>query len=107
MPRRSRFHIIFPPETLEHLDVIDRKDHRRIWETVNQQLSFLPPQGTRSRKPLEQPALFGGTWELRFGAHNRFRVFYEIDSSQSVVQVLAIGIKERHRLIIGKGEFEP
>jgi mRNA-degrading endonuclease RelE of RelBE toxin-antitoxin system len=107
MPRRSRFRIIFAPETLEHLDSIERKDHRLIRETVNQQLSFLPAYAARNRKPLEQPAPFGATWELRFGPRNRFRVFYEIDFTQSMVQVLAIGIKERNRLIIGKEEFEP
>jgi mRNA-degrading endonuclease RelE of RelBE toxin-antitoxin system len=107
MPRRPRFHIIFAPETLEHLDTIERKDHRLIRETVNQQLSFLPGRVTRNRKPLEHPAPFGATWELRFGPHNRFRVFYDIDFSQSLVQVLAIGIKERNRVTIGREEFEP
>jgi mRNA-degrading endonuclease RelE of RelBE toxin-antitoxin system len=107
MARRPRFQIIFAPETLEHLDIIERKHHRLIREIVNQRLSFLPTQATRNRKPLEQPAPFGATWELRFGPGNRFRVFYEVDSNQSLVQVLAIGVKERNRLIIGKEEFEP
>jgi mRNA-degrading endonuclease RelE of RelBE toxin-antitoxin system len=107
MPRRPRFQIIFAPETLEHLDIMERKDHRLIRETVNQQLNFSPTEATRNRKPLEQPAPFGATWELRFGPHNRFRVFYEVDSDQSVVQVLAIGIKERNTLIVGNEEFEP
>lgn len=106
MPRRPRFHIIFAPQTLQHLDIIERKDHRLIRKTVNEQLSFLPAQATRNRKPLEQPAPFGATWELRLGLHNRFRVFYEIDATHSLVQVLAIGIKERNRLTIGKEEFE-
>ena len=35
--------------------MIERKDHRLIWETVNQQLSFLPGKATGNRKPLEQP----------------------------------------------------
>jgi mRNA-degrading endonuclease RelE of RelBE toxin-antitoxin system len=107
MPRRPRFQIIFAPETLEHLDIIERKNHRLIRETVNQQLNFSPTQATRNRKQLEQPAPFGATWELRFGPQNCFRVFYEVDSDQSVVQVLAIGIKERNRLIIGNEEFQP
>jgi len=107
MPRRPRFHIIFAPETLAHLDVIGRKHHRLIREAVNEQLSFLPEQSTRNRKPLEQPAPFGATWELRFGPDNRFRVFYEVESSAQLVQVLAIGIKERNKLLIGKEEFEP
>ena len=107
MPRRRRFTIVFAPETLAHLDVIERKDHRLIRQTIEKQLSFLPGQVTRNRKPLEQPAPFGATWELRFGPDNRFRVFYEIESNTRVITVLAIGIKERNKLRIGGEEFEP
>ena len=107
MPRRRRFTILFAPETLAHLDVIERKDHRLIRQTIEKQLSFLPGQVTRNRKPLEQPAPFDATWELRFGPGHRFRVFYEVDSSTRVIHVLAIGVKERNRLRIGGEEFEP
>ena len=107
MPRRRRFTIIFAPETVAHLDVIERKDHRLIRRTIAEQLSFLPRQVTRNRKPLEQPAPFGATWELRFGPDNRFRVFYEVASSTRVINVLAIGMKERNKLLIGGEEFEP
>lgn len=107
MPRRRRFTIIFAPETLAHLDVIERKDHRLIRRTIKEQLSFLPGRVTRNRKPLEQPAPFGATWELRFGPANRFRVFYEVESNTRVTNVLAIGIKERNKLLIGGEEFEP
>jgi len=107
MPRGPRFTVIFAPETLHHLDVIERKDHRLIRETVDKQLRFSPALVTRNRKPLEQPTPFGATWELRFGPDNRFRVFYEVESNARVIQVLAIGIKERNRLFIGGEEFEP
>ena len=107
MPRRRRFTILFAPETLAHLDVIERKDQRLIQRTINKQLSFLPEQVTRNRKPLEQPAPFGATWELRCGPGNRFRVFYEVESTTRVIHVLAIGIKERNKLRIGGEEFEP
>jgi len=107
MPRRGRFTIIFAPETLAHLDVIERKDHRLIRQTIEKQLSFLPGQVTRNRKPLEQPAPFGATWELRLGPDNRFRVFYEVESSTRVINILAIGIKKRNKLLIGGEEFEP
>ena len=56
---------------------------------------------------LEQPAPFGATWELRFGPGNRFRVFYEVESDTRVINVLAIGMKERNKLLIGGEEFEP
>ena len=52
MTRRRRFTILFAPETLAHLDVIERKDHRLIRQTIEKQLSFLPGQVTRNRKPL-------------------------------------------------------
>lgn len=107
MPRRHRFTIIFAPETLAHLDVSERKDHRLIRQTIEKQLSFLPGQVTRNRKPLEQPAPFGATWELCFRPDNRFRVFYEVESNTRVIKVLAIGIKERNKLLIGGEEFEP
>ena len=66
----------------------------------------MPDQETSNRKPIEQPAPFGATWALRFGCGNCFRVFYEVDHIERVVGILAIGIKERERLLIGGEEFE-
>lgn len=106
MPRRPRFQIVFAPETLDHLDAIQRSHHKLIQVTVEEQLSFVPEQTTRNRKPLERPAPFGATWELRFGPANRFRVFYETDLETRAVHVLAIGVKERNKLFIGGEEFE-
>lgn len=107
MPRRPRFQIIFAPETLDHLDAIEPSLYRLIEVTVEEQLSFGPDQATRNRKPLERPAPFGATWELRFGPANRLRIFYEIDFAAESVQVLAIGVKERNKLFVGGEEFEP
>jgi mRNA-degrading endonuclease RelE of RelBE toxin-antitoxin system len=61
---------------------------------------------TRNRKRLETPAPFDATWELRFGTDNRFRVLYEIDDVKKAVNILAIGIKDRNRLLIGGEEFK-
>jgi len=107
MPRRRRFTILFAPETLEHLDVLERKEHRLIRQAIDEQLSFLPEQVTRNRKPLEQPAPFGAPWELRFGPDNRFRVFYEVEANKRLIHILAIGVKKRDKLLIGGEEFEP
>jgi len=105
MPHSARFQIGFAPETVEHLDAIDRKHHRLIEETLDDQLLHTPEQETRNRKPVEQPGPFGATWELRFGPGNRFRAFYEVDNGAHVVWILAIGIKERDRLFVGGEEF--
>jgi len=106
MPRSVRYHIGFAPETVDHLDAIDRKHHRLLEQAIDAQLSHAPEQKTRNRKPVEQPAPFGATWELRCGPGNRFRIFYEVDDAGRMVWVLAIGIKERGRLWVGREEFE-
>jgi mRNA-degrading endonuclease RelE of RelBE toxin-antitoxin system len=100
------FTINFAPETVDHLNAIERKYHSLIEQTIDEQLSYTPEEETRNRKLLEQPAQFGAVWELRFGPNNRFRVFYEVEIEEQNVWVLAIGVKERNRLLIGGEEFE-
>ena len=107
MPSRPKFAIVYAPETLDHLDAIERKYHRLIRKTVKERLSYTPEQVTRNRKPLDPPMPFGATWELRFGLQNRFRVFYKVDVDELTVSVLAIGIKEGNRLFVGQEEFTP
>ena len=69
-------------------------------------MGYEPDHQTRNRKPVEQPAPFATTWELRFGPGNRIRVFYEVDRVAYVVWILAVSIKERERLLIGGEEFK-
>jgi hypothetical protein len=54
---------------------------------------------------LQRPVIFEAEWELRFGPHNRFRVFYRVDRQRKVVRILAIGVKRRERLWIGGEEI--
>jgi mRNA-degrading endonuclease RelE of RelBE toxin-antitoxin system len=106
MARRPIFTIIYAPETYEHLDRIELKYHRLIATKIKEQLSQTPATETRNRKPLEEPASFGATWELRFGPKNSFRVFYDVNHEEKIVSVLAIGVKEGNQLFIGGQEFE-
>ena len=100
------FTLDFAPETIDHLDAIERKYHRLIEKMIDEQLRYTPDQETRNRKPLERPTSFGATWELRFGANNRFRVFYEVDSPEQMVRILAIGENEGNQLFIGGEEVQ-
>ena len=100
------FTLDFAPETIDHLDAIERKYHRLIEKTLDEQLRYTPEQETRNRKPLERPTYFGATWELRFGINNRFRVFYEVAAVEQMVRILAIGEKEGNRLFIGGVEVQ-
>jgi mRNA-degrading endonuclease RelE of RelBE toxin-antitoxin system len=106
MEYRSKFALRFAPEVIDHLDEIERKHHRLIRETIDEQLRHTPEKVTRNRKPLEAPAPFSATWELRLGPTNQFRVFYEVDAEEHVVAILAIGVKRRERLFIGGEEFD-
>ena len=106
MTRRPKFELIFAPEALDHLDAIERKHHGLIERMLDEQLSYIPERETRNRKPLQQPAPFSATWELRFGPDNRFRVFYEVNSRERIVQILAIGWKQGNRLFVGGEEVK-
>ena len=105
MPKQPKFELLFAPEVVEHLHTIEQKHHNLIQKAIDEQLAFTPEKETQNRKLLEQPAPFGATWELRFGPVNRFRVFYEVDNKKQSVQVLAIGVKDKNRLFIGREEF--
>jgi len=84
---------------------IETKYHSLIEEEIRTQLSFEPEVETRNRKPLRRPMTFGGQWELRLGPDNRFRVIYEVDADESRVRILAIGVRDRNRLLFGGKEY--
>src|SRR5579862_8573288 len=106
MTKQPKFALYFAPEAIEHLDLVDAKYHGMLRRTINEQLRHAPTEETRNRKPMDQPAPFGASWELRCGPDNRFRVFYDVDAAAHQVQVLAIGVKERNRLLIGGEEYQ-
>jgi mRNA-degrading endonuclease RelE of RelBE toxin-antitoxin system len=106
MAKRPPYALVYAPQVRGHLRAIHRKFHRLIRDTIEEQLSFDPDAPTTNRKPLREP-LAGATWELRLGPGNRFRVFYEVDPEVREVRVLAVGVKERGRLLIGGEEVGP
>jgi mRNA-degrading endonuclease RelE of RelBE toxin-antitoxin system len=107
MAKRSKFTLVFAPEAIEHLDWIESKHHGLLRQTIQEQLTFTPAEETRNRKALEQPAPFEATWELRCGPDNRFWVFYDVDSALQEVHILAVGVKDRERLLIAGEEYKP
>ena len=101
-----RFTIVYAPITKQHLRTIEAKYYSLIRAVVDEQLSFEPTTETRNRKPLKRPVVFMATWELRFGPHNRFRVYYDVDLEQAKVSILASGSKEGNRVVIGGEEIK-
>ena len=88
------------------MKAIESQHHAVIRRGIDKQLRNTPDMRTRNRKPLEAPAPFDAAWELRLGPDNRFRVLYEIDKDKKSLNILAIGIKDRNRLLIGGEEFK-
>jgi mRNA-degrading endonuclease RelE of RelBE toxin-antitoxin system len=106
MARKRPFSLIYDPGVEDQLRHIARKHHSCIRDSIEEQLRCEPETETRNRKPLRQPAAFGATWEIRFGPDNQFRVLYAVDLEHRVVQILAIGVKDKERLLVGGEEIE-
>jgi hypothetical protein len=105
---KPAFEIVYRPETLRHLDAIEAKYLSLIRTTIEEQLSREPFNETTNHKPLLRQSPFGdNVWEIRFGPHNRLRVFYSSDPERSRrVLVEAIGVKRGNRLTIGGQEVK-
>jgi hypothetical protein len=97
---------VYDDDVERHLVAIEAKYHSLIRARIEQQLLFEPTRETRNRKPLRRPLKFEAAWELRFGPQNRFRAFYLVDVARHEVQVLAIGVKEGNRLMVGGVEVK-
>ena len=101
---KQPFALNYAPAIKDHLRAIDRKHHSLIFSKIVELLSHEPDKVSIDRKPLREP-IFGAAWEIRFGPNNRFRVFYDVDLENLIVNVAAIGEKERDQLFIGGEEY--
>jgi mRNA-degrading endonuclease RelE of RelBE toxin-antitoxin system len=98
------YKLVYAKAVTKHLEAIEAKHHSHILAKIEEQLCFQPEVQTRNRKPLQQPATFGATWEIRFGPGNSFRVLYDVDRESYVVHILGIGVKSRERLLFAGEE---
>ena len=106
MAKQPPFSISYVEAFRDHLASIDSRHYGTIQRTIEEQLSFEPHVETRNRKPLRPSPVFLHAWELRFGAANRFRAFYQFDIEARAVVVLAIGTKLRNVLRIAGREIQ-
>ncbi len=90
--------IEYSPEAEDHLRLLTTRQQRVVIETVGRQLLNQPTIETRNRKPMRPNPL--APWELRIG---NLRVYYEVEEEpETRAIILAIGVKERNRVRIGK-----
>jgi len=95
------FHIRFTPRASDELRSFRKNEQKQILEAIKTQLPHEPLSLTRNRKKLRPNEL--AEWELRVGD---FRVFYDVDESEQVVSVRALGYKVGSRLMINGKEFD-
>ena len=96
------YRIEYSPETDQHLRVLTARQRSMVFDAVDEQLAHQPTVETRNRKPMRPNPL--APWELRIG---EIRVYYDVEEEpEKLVVILAIGIKDRSRIIIGGEEVE-
>ncbi|MBY0526266.1 MAG: type II toxin-antitoxin system RelE/ParE family toxin [Gemmataceae bacterium] len=95
------YRIEYSPATDEHLRALTARQRALIFDALDEQLAQQPGIETRNRKPMRPNPL--APWELRIG---ELRVYYEIAESDSRVTILAVGVKDRNRVMIGGKELE-
>ena len=95
------YRIEYSPFAAEHLEGLSAGQARVVLNAVDEQLQHQPAVETRNRKPMRPNPI--APWELRAGD---LRVYYEVDAAEAVVRILAVGVKDRNVVRIGKEVFE-
>ena len=96
------YQVEYSPAAVEHLRGLNRRDQVAVIDAVERQLRLEPTIETRNRKRMRPNPI--APWEMRIGD---LRVYYDVkDEREAVVQILAIGVKQRNRVRIGKEEVE-
>ena len=96
------YHIEYSPATDDHLQVLTARQRAAVFDAVDEQLTHQPGIETRNRKPMRPNPM--APWELRIG---ELRVYYEIaEEPDSVVTIVAVGVKDRNRVLIGGKEID-
>jgi mRNA-degrading endonuclease RelE of RelBE toxin-antitoxin system len=94
------YRIEYSPDAVDQLRSLAVRDQRTVTDTIDEQLAHQPLAETRNRKPMRPNPV--APWELRIG---RIRVYYEVkDEPDSVVTVLAVGVKQRNVVRFGSEE---
>ena len=83
------------------LAALDARQRFLVLDRVDKQLMYEARAVTRNRKPLQSNAL--ARFELRIG---NLRVYYEVDEKKRVVEIRAVGLKDRNRVFIGGEEID-
>jgi mRNA-degrading endonuclease RelE of RelBE toxin-antitoxin system len=89
-------------EVEDHLRPLTVRQRTIVFEAIDTQLTHEPNVETRNRKPMRPNPL--APWELRV---QNMRVYYDVEHDpEERVLILAVGIKDHNRILIGGKEIE-
>jgi mRNA-degrading endonuclease RelE of RelBE toxin-antitoxin system len=87
---------------MNHIRALTARQRSIIIDAMSQQLVYEPTVKTKNRKQIRPNFL--ASWELRIG---ELRVYYDVEEGfEAIVEIVAIGIKERNRVRIGDRIYE-
>jgi len=95
------YRIEYSPDAITHLAVLTARQRATVVDAVDRQLAQEPLTETRNRKPMRANPV--APWELRVGV---LRVYYDVSVDQGLVSVVAVGVKRRDRVVIGRVEIK-
>jgi mRNA-degrading endonuclease RelE of RelBE toxin-antitoxin system len=95
------FDIRWSPDALDQLRLLPARQRALVIDNVLRGLTDQPDAPSRKRKLLRENPL--ATWELRLGD---LRVFYDVNTQEQAVEIIAVGVKEHNRLRIAGEDIE-
>ena len=95
------YRIRFAESVKRQLRQLEARQRALLLDTIEQQLSHEPTVETRNRKLLRPNPL--APWELRVGD---LRVFYDVETQEKEVRVLAVGQKKGNSVWIDGEEVQ-
>lgn len=96
------YRVEYSPETSEHLRALTARQRSTVFAAIDEQLVHEPALETLNRKPMRPNPI--APWELRVGD---LRVYYDIaEEPEKLVTILAIGVKDHSRVLIGGKEIK-
>ena len=95
------FEIKFTEEAIEDLQWFKKAERGYVMGEIETVISLEPTTETRNRKRLRPNEL--AEWEVRI---DDFRVFYDVDQENKLVNIAAVGYKEGSQLFIRGKEYK-
>jgi len=95
------YSVKFTLSALDDIGWVKKRERKIIVDGIAEQLGHDPTGETRNRKRLRPNET--SEWELRI---EKYRVYYDVNHEERVVEVKAVGEKRGNRVVVRGEEYE-